>query len=314
MVLTSSTRESTSKLSPLLRFSVLGAISLLVWWRPLTASLALALRDNQYTHILLILPISITLIYLEWKSSETSAESRSSFGLILLVAAVAASIVARLQIFPLRLDEQLSISMLALVAWWIGAFIVSFGTRAFQRALFPLCFLFWIVPIPEFVLNPIVRLLQEGSVASARLFLAAVGVPVARDGTQLTIPGLTVEVAPECSSIRSSLMLVVTTMVLAQMSLRSVWRKALVVAVAIPLSVAKNGLRIFVLAMLTTRVDRSFITGRLHHQGGIIYFLIALAAIVLLIWIAHHAEEKSRSLATSSSELAETHPRSIDHR
>src|ERR1017187_3968764 len=301
MVLTSSTRESTSKLSPLLRFSVLGAISLLVWWRNLTASLALALRDNQYTHILLILPISITLIYLEWKSSETSAESRSS-------------IVARLQIFPLRLDEQLSVSMLALVAWWIGAFIVSFGTRAFQRALFPLCFLFWIVPIPEFVLNPIVRLLQEGSVASARLLFAAVGVPVARDGTQLTIPGLTVEVAPECSSIRSSLMLVVTTMVLAQMSLRSVWRKALVVAVAIPLSVAKNGLRIFVLAMLTTRVDRSFITGRLHHQGGIIYFLIALAAIVLLIWIAHHAEEKSRSLATSSSELAETHPRSIDHR
>jgi exosortase len=306
MVLTSSTRESTSKLSPLLRFSVLGAISLLVWWRPLTASLALALRDNQYTHILLILPISITLIYLEWKSSETSAESRSSFGLILLVAAVAASIVARLQIFPLRLDEQLSISMLALVAWWIGAFIVSFGTRAFQRALFPLCFLFWIVPIPEFVLNPIVRLLQEGSVASARLLFAAVGVPVARDGTQLTIPGLTVEVAPECSSIRSSLMLVVTTMVLAQMSLRSAWRKALVIAVAIPLSVAKNGLRIFVLAVLTTRVDRSFLTGRLHHQGGIIYFLIALAAIILLIWIARRGDATRRVVKRSNDKQNQT--------
>ena len=194
-------------------------------------------------------------------------------------------------------DEQLSVNMLAVVVWWIGAFIVSFGTRAFQRALFPLCFLFWMVPIPQFVLNPIVRLLQEGSVASARLLFAAVGVPVAQDGTQITIPGLTVEVAPECSSIRSSLMLVVTTMVLAQMSLRSVWRKALVIAVAIPLSVAKNGLRIFVLAMLTTHVDRSFITGRLHHQGGIIYFLIALAAIILLIWAARRGEEKPRALA-----------------
>jgi exosortase/archaeosortase family protein len=86
-------------------------------------------------------------------------------------------------------------------------------------------------------------------------------------------------------------MLVVTTMVLAQMSLRSAWRKALVIAVAIPLSVAKNGLRIFVLAMLATRVDWTFITGRLHHQGGIIYFLIALAAIILLIWIARRGEE-----------------------
>jgi exosortase len=117
-------------------------------------------------------------------------------------------------------------------------------------------------------------------------------VPVAQDGTLLTIPGLTIEVARECSSIRSSLMLVVTTMVLAQMLLRSPWRKALVVAVAIPLSVAKNGLRIFVLGMLGTRVDPGFLSGRLHHQGGIIYFLIALAAIFLLLWIARRGDEK----------------------
>jgi exosortase/archaeosortase family protein len=97
-------------------------------------------------------------------------------------------------------------------------------------------------------------------------------------------------------------MLVVTTMVLAQMLLRSAWRKALVIAVAIPLSVAKNGLRIFVLAMLATRVDRSFLTGRLHHQGGIIYFLIALAAIFLLISIARRGEEKPGVLAMTGRE------------
>ena len=182
--------------------------------------------------------------------------------------------------------------MLALVVWWTGAFIFSFGTHAFRRAVFPLCFLLWIVPIPQFLLDPLVRLLQEGSVVSARLLFAAVGIPVAEDGTQLTIPGLTVEVARESSSIRSSLMLVVTTMALAQMLLRSAWRKTVVIALAIPLSVAKNGLRIFVLAMLATRVDRSFLTRRLHHEGGVIYFLIALAAICLLIWVARRGEEK----------------------
>ena len=55
------------------------------------------------------------------------------------------------------------------------------------------------------------------------------------------------------------------------------------IALAVPLSVAKNGLRIFVFAMLATRVDRTYLTGRLHHRGGIIYFLIALAVIFLLI-------------------------------
>src|SRR4029077_17026150 len=196
-------------------------------------------------------------------------------------------------------DEQLSVNMLAFVVWWIGAFVVSFGPSAFRRALFPLCFLLWIVPIPEFLLNPIVKLLREGSVASARLLFAAAGVPVAQDGTRLTIPGLTVEVGPECSSIRSSLMLVVTTMVLAQINLRSTWRKTLVIALAIPLSVAKNGLRIFVLAMLATRVDRSFLTGKLHHQGGVIYLLIALAGIFLVIWIMWRGERKLSSATTS---------------
>jgi exosortase len=296
MVLTSATRKSISRVSPLLRFSVLIAVSLAIGWSSLISSLALALRDDQYTHILLILPVSVTLIFLEWKSSESCAESRSSPGLILLIAAVVATVFARLQIFPLQRDEQLSLNMLALVLWWLGAFIVSFGTRAFRRALFPLCFLFWIVPIPESALSPIIRLLQAGSAQSASSLFEAAGVPVAQTGTQITVPGLTLEVARECSSIRSSLMLVVTTMVLAQMLLRSVWRKAFVIALAIPLSVAKNGLRIFALGMLTTRVDRSFIDGRLHHQGGIIYFLIALAAIILLIWAFRRGEQKSCAL------------------
>ena len=79
------------------------------------------------------------------------------------------------------------------------------------------------------------------------------------------------------------------------------WRKTVVIALAIPLSVAKNGLRTFVLAMLATHVDRTFLTGRLHHQGGIIYFLIALAAIFLLIWVARRREEKPRTSAINRS-------------
>jgi exosortase len=288
---------SIFRLPPSMIFSILAAISLAVWWRPLTSSFALALRDDQYTHVLLILPISVALIFVDWKSPEPSTGVSLGVSSGLLIAAALGSAVARLGAIPLHPDEQLSLNMLALVMWWMGAFIFSFGTGTFRRALFPLCFLFWIVPIPQFLLNPIVRLLQEGSVASAHMLFAALGVPVAQDGTRLTIPGLTVEVARECSSIRSSLMLVVTTMVVSQTLLRTAWRKALVIAVAIPLSVAKNGLRIFVLAMLATRVDRSFLTGRLHHEGGIIYFLIALAAIGVLIWAARRGEEKHRALA-----------------
>jgi exosortase len=154
------------------------------------------------------------------------------------------------------------------------------------------------VPLPQFVMNPIVSLLQRGSAASAHLLFAAVGIPVAQQGMLVHIPGLTLEVAPECSSIRSSLMLMVTTMLLAHLLLRSFWRKVLVVAVAIPLSVAKNGLRIFVLAILGTRVDPGFLTGKLHRQGGFIYFLIALSVIFVLVWILNRREEQKQPRPT----------------
>lgn len=274
-----------------MRFSILFIISLAVWGSSLIASLALALRDDQYTHLLLILPVSVALIILDWKSPATRSRSGIKTGAVLLTIAAALTIIFKLRTVPFPADLQLSMNMLTLVLWWQGAFVFSFGTRAFQRALFPLCFLFWLVPLPDFLLTPIIHLLQQGSVASARALFEAFGVPVAQDGTYISLPGLTLEVARECSSIRSSLMLVVTTLVLTQMLLRSLSRKALIVAVSIPLSVAKNGLRIFVLAMLGMNGDPSFLTGRLHRQGGIIYFLIALAAILLLIWLARLGEK-----------------------
>ena len=106
----------------------------------------------------------------------------------------------------------------------------------------------------------------------------------------LSIPGLDIEVARECSSIRSSLMLVITTMVLAHVLLRSWWRKSLLIAVAIPLSCAKNGLRIFVIAELGTQVDPGFLDGRLHHHGGIVFLSIALGAVAVLLCALRRTE------------------------
>jgi exosortase len=299
-------RASTSKLSPLLVFSMLGAISLAIWWGSLLSTFALALSDEQFTHVLLIVPISAALIILDWRSPEPSTGSAVRIGSALLAVAALLTCVVRLKVAALVPDCQLAVNMLALVLWWIAAFVFCFGTGAFRRALFPLCFLFWLVPFPDFVLAPVISWLQQGSAASAHILFAAVGVPVAQHGMLLHIPGLTLEVAPECSSIRSSLILMVTTMVLAQLLLRSPWRKALIIAVAIPLSVAKNGLRIFALGMLATRASPSFLTGRLHRQGGIIFFLIALAAVFLLIWILRRGESEKPRLASGDAVRKQT--------
>ncbi len=278
--------------SPLVIFSALGAISIAIWWGPLASLFALAWRDEPYTHILLILPMSAALVFMQWEPPAGMSRSSTAAGASLLLIAVLARAGLRSTAVLSAADVRLSLNILSLVAWWMGAFIFSFGTGAFLRALFPLCFLLWMVPLPQFVLDPLVSLLQHGSTTSAHWLFAAAGIPVEQTGTLVHLPGLTLEVAPECSSIRSSMMLLVTTMFLAQLLLVSPWRKTVVVAAAIPLSVLKNGLRIFALGTLATKVDPGFLTGRFHRQGGIIFFLIALFGIFLLLWILRRGENQ----------------------
>lgn len=283
-------------------FVVLCLVPLVLWWRTLVATVELALQNDGYTHILLILPISVSLIFLGWKSRKAYAEPNFLIAFTLMLAAILIGLGGGTWwgADSLALGTRLTLGMLAVVTWWIGSFVGCFGTRISRMFVFPLCFLLWLVPLPQVALTHIVTFLQQGSADAARLFFAIAGVPVTQDGVRLSIPGLTLEVAQECSSIRSSLMLLVTTMVLAHILLRSTWGKTLVILAAIPLSLAKNGFRIFTLSMLGVFVDPSFLHGWLHHQGGIVFFLAFLATLFALLRLIRWAERRpmSRPVAT----------------
>jgi len=278
-------------LSPSRQFVLLCAISLVIGWQPLLRTFALAWRTDEYTHLLLIVPISAALIFTEWATLKPVFKPAVGLGSALLVIAILIGVYPR-RMMSSQSDIQLSVSMAAMVIWWIGSFVLCFGGRIARHFLFPLCFLFWLVPIPAPVLNKIVAFWQQWSATSASMLFSALGIPVTQNGVILSIPGLTLEVAQECSSLRSSLMLIVTTMVLAHLFLRSFWRKTAVVMAAIPLSIAKNGLRIFTISMLGTRVDPGFLHGNLHRHGGILFFLLALFAVLLLLWFLNRNENQ----------------------
>lgn len=285
----------------------LSLISLAVWGRALFRTLSLALNNDQYTHILLILPISVALAVLQRGSVPQPIRPSFLAGAGLLLLAATMSALGRWEFAASSPDIALSLSMAAIVTWWIATVIACLGIQTFRAALFPLLFLFWLVPLPGVLVDRIVELLQKTSAVTTSWFFALSGVPVNLNGVVLSIPGVDLEVARECSSIRSSQMLMVASLVLAHLFLCSTWRKALVVLVAVPISVAKNALRIFTLSMLATRVDPSFLTGRLHHQGGIVFFLLALGAVCALVWVLRRGEavpSAHRDLATPARAAA----------
>jgi exosortase len=293
-------------------FAALAAGSLLIWWHPLATTFDLARSNEAYTHILLILPLSAALIYFDLKnrkslSSDLDPARRGSknndldalqfdskasprLGAALFAFSLLIGCYARWGIPPSSSDIGLALSMFGLVTFWIADAVFCFGYRAVRFLLLPFSLLFFLVPIPQFALDAIVGWLQHGSAWMASVLFHSAGETVSRDGVFIYLTGLNIEVAKECSSIRSSFLLVITTVVLAHLYLKSWWRNLLLVLISIPLSIAKNGLRIFVIAELGTRVDESYLEGSFHHHGGIVFLVIALAAVVTLLILLRKAE------------------------
>lgn len=266
-----------------LAFAALLATSAAGWWQPIVSTTKLALSSDAYTHILLIIPLSLALVYLE--REQTAGPGSREMGFALLAAAVLLRFLATPNRTPFSATPKLALSMLALVLWWIGAAVACFGLRILRSHLFALCFLFLLVPLPNNAVNAATQELQAGSAITTESFFRLARVPVMRHGVVLSIPGLDIEVAHECSSIRSSTMLVVITLIFAHLFLRSMWRKTLLVVMAIPLSIAKNAVRIFTITELATRVDPGYLHGKLHHHGGVVFLVLAVMVTVLLLLI-----------------------------
>jgi len=264
--------------------------SVAIWWRPFLAVVHLAATNDAYTHILLIPPLTAGMICPLARQSKWSYEQGAPLGVFLLGAALFLDVLAVRNLETSPAEICLAASICAAVIWWVGSASLCFGLQVFPRFLFPLCFLFLTVPFPALIASWLSRFLQYQSAVATSILFHAARVPVMREGVLLSIPGLDIEVANECSSIRSSMCLIVVAMFLAQLFLRSSWRKALLILVAIPLSIAKNAFRIFTIAELGTRVDPAFLDGWLHHHGGIIFLAVGIIATGVLVWLLRHGD------------------------
>jgi exosortase len=167
-------------------------------------------------------------------------------------------------------------SLLSAIVLVVASFLTFYGWAVLRRAVFPLSMLLLAIPLPDSAVQGIISVLQAQSASLSAMLFSIIGIPVYKQGFSLVVPGVTIEVARECSGINSSIALVLTMLLIARQSLKSNWRRLVLVAVAIPLSILKNAIRITTLTVLAVHVDRSFLTGKLHHQGGFVFYLLAM--------------------------------------
>jgi len=253
----------------------------------------LSFDSELYSHFMLIPMVSLYFFVMERKA--ILRKTGYSFGIALPVVAVGLLLywIGRSSHVGLNQNDYLSLIMFSFFMCVNGGFIGLYGTAAFRKALFPLLFLIFIVPIPTVILDGLIKVLLIGSADISYAIFKIFGVPVYRDGFIFELPGLAVEVARQCSGIRSTIGMFITSVIAGYMLLRTGWgRTALIIAI-FPITMFKNSIRICAISLLAAYVDKSWITNSwLHSSGGVVFFVLGLIILGVVLLIIQKMEKK----------------------
>ena len=285
------------------RWIIAFLIAAVAFYRPLRDLVRFAAHSELYSHVFLIPVISF---YLVWTNRKTLAVGKSSI-VVSGIAYVPALILIGLfyatpgAAFWKIKANYLSVLMAAMVFTAIGNLLLLLGTNFVRAALFPTLFLFFCAPFPDAVLDGIETFFQHSSAWTAGIMFDLTNTNVLHEGLFFQLPGITLQVAQECSGIHSSLVLMLTSLIAGYFFFKSYTCRAILAFIVIPLGIVRNAFRIFVIGQLCAHVSPDMIHSYIHHHGGPIFFVISLVPFFILL---HYLRKLDRRMSGESQTSA----------
>ncbi len=166
----------------------------------------------------------------------------------------------------------------ALFALLVSAFVGVLGWRLSRVLLFPLLFLFFGVPIGEFMLPTLMHYTAEFTVWALRIS----GVPVYQEGLHFVVPNGRWSVVEACSGVRYLIASLFVGALYAYLNYTSLKRRLLFMLVAIAVPIVANWLRAYFIVMLGYHSDNKIAVGVDHILYGWLFFGVV---IFLMFWI-----------------------------
>jgi len=260
--------------------------------RTIAELIALSRGDDHYSHMVLVPLICLYLMRTDRVTAPAGAKRGWGQGCVLLLIAALAAAGTRLFGASLQARDATALNAFAFVTALLAGYSLCFGPARLRCFLFPLLFLYFLVPMPLAVEQAVTTFFQHWSGLATDALLQLTGTPVYRTGMVLQLPGLSIEVAEECSGIRSSFVLFMTSLLAAHMFLKSPWRKAVLVASFVPIAILRNATRITTISLMTIHVNPDMIYGPLHRQGGTPFFVLSLVPLFIILWLLRRSERK----------------------
>jgi exosortase len=288
-------------------FAIYGIVLIALYFEQLGELTKLALDVQLYSHFLLIPFVSAFLLFKRREAVLSEISYSAQIGMPIVAGGILLYWLGKGLFSQLDQHDYLSLMMFSFVAGFIGGFIMFYGNRAFRKAMFPLLFLVFIVPVPTFIIEPLIHILLVGSAETSYQVFNILGVPIFRQGFIFELPGIAVEVARQCSGINSTVALLITCVLAGHLFLESGWRKVVLVLCLFPIAILKNSLRIVTISLLASYVDPIFITNHwIHSAGGKPFFVLAMLFMVPVLWLLRRSEKKKIDSPPASLETQST--------
>jgi len=232
-----------------------------------------------YSYAFLIPVVSAYLVWI--RRDQLSAlvpQPHYMGGAILLGAGLLALLIGQAGGIKALQQVSLLITLPGMVLWLFG--------KAVLRALWlPIAFLWFMIPIWEVVTDPLHLPFQSLSANLGVMMLRVVGIPVYQDGVFIHLPNITLEVARACSGVNYLIAVLATSIPLATIVLTAVWRRVVLVLLAMAVSALANSLRVALIGMLAYYDLSGDLHGPYHMLHGVFVSLVGYAVIFGGLWV-----------------------------
>jgi len=245
----------------------------LLFWRDATDMAAIWWNSSTFNHCLLILPI---LVWLVLQRKELLAELKPKpWTPALLYGAVGAGGWLLGDAAGLAVARQLGLIMMLQ-----GSVAAILGPNVARGLLFPLFYMFFLVPIGE----EAVPALQTLTAKMCMILLGWTGIPAHIDGIFITTPGGYFRVAEACSGVKFLIAMVAYGVLVANLCFKSWPRRAAFLGVCIVVPILANGLRAFGTIYIAEHSNIEFAASFDHVFYGWIFFGLVIALVMAIGW------------------------------
>ncbi len=201
--------------------------------------------------------------------------------------------------------QQIRLSIVGFVLGVYGITGLFWGWNWMRITLFPFALFAFCIPLgsyADYITFPMRMMVTHIAVGFSHFIL---GIDVIREGTQILEVNrrFQYDVAPACSGIRSLFALTALTTVYGYLTFAAVWKRAVMILMAVPLAIAGNAIRIIAVIVAGQAVGQAAGVA-IEQKLGFVTFLTAMIGILLIAKLLSRVEDGGPIQEKVSDELA----------